>query len=25
MEHCDYRITEEVAGFDGGQDGWTLF
>ena len=25
MEQCDYRITEEVAGFDGGQDGWTLF
>jgi len=25
MEHCDYRITEEVAGLDGGQDGWTLF
>jgi len=25
MEQCDYRITEAVAGFDGGQDGWTLF
>tara|TARA_B100000949_G_scaffold46601_1_gene40360 strand:- start:115 stop:249 length:135 start_codon:yes stop_codon:yes gene_type:complete len=25
MEHCDYRITEEFAGLDGGQDGWILF